>query len=151
MDEHTGNLFGCYCSDGQKFCEGVPQWSPSNIKACGCLEVLEESRSVEYLIVLQAGALMILCSYVFSHVCINVLCSYVLVCSVAYYPGQLRLGATSLGSEKALYSGIGNTIRMVMKHFIDLKKCKNDKQVAFRKVRFYKLGLSILVFIVSYI
>jgi len=141
LDEHTGNLFGCYCSDGQKFCEGVPQWSHSSIKACGCLEALEESRSVEYLIVLQAGALMILCSYVFSHVCINVLCSYVLVCSVAYYPGLLRLGAISLGSEEAQYSAIGNTIRMVMSKFIDLKKCQNAKQVAFRKVRFYKLGL----------
>ena len=88
LDEHTGNLFGCYCSDGQKFCEGVPQWSHSSIKACGCLEALEESRSVEYLIVLQAGALMILWYCKFLICLLNsrfvlwasmVLCSYVLV------------------------------------------------------------------------
>lgn len=82
---------------------------------------------------------MFLCIFSCVYKCLMFLCSCVFC--VAYYPGLLRLGAIAVGSEEAQYGGIGNTIRMVMKHFIDLKKCQNAKQVAFRKVRFYKLGL----------
>ena len=64
-----------------------------------------------------------------------VLWSYVLVCSVAYDPGQLMLGACMFGGEEAHLSGVGNTIRMVMHHFIELKKCPAAKEVAYRKAR----------------
>ena len=64
-----------------------------------------------------------------------VLCSYVLVCSVAYYPGQLVLGFCMVGAEEAHLSGVGDTIRMLMHHFRELKKCPAAKVVAFRKVR----------------
>ena len=64
-----------------------------------------------------------------------VLCSYVLVCSVAYYPGHLMLGSCLTGAEEAHLSGVGNTIRMVMSHFIELKRCSVAKEIAYRKVR----------------
>jgi len=51
--EHTGGLFGCCRSHGHQLCEGVQEWPHSHKAACGCLEVLEEIRSAEYLIVLQ--------------------------------------------------------------------------------------------------
>ncbi len=64
-----------------------------------------------------------------------VLCSYVLLCSVAYYPGHLMVGAFLPGAEEAHLTGVGNTIRMVMHHFIGLKRCAVTKEIAFRKVR----------------
>jgi hypothetical protein len=45
------------------------------------------------------------------------------------------LGGNMTGAEEAHLSGVGNTIRMVMHHFIELKKCPTAKQVAFRKAR----------------
>lgn len=63
--------------------------------------------------------------------------SYVLMflCSVACYPGRLMLGGSMTGAEEAHLSGVGNTIRMVMHHFIELKRCPVAKEVAFRKAR----------------
>ena len=61
--------------------------------------------------------------------------------------GQLVIGVTSAGTREAHLSGVGNTIRMVMGHFVELKRCRHTKQVAFRKARFYKFGLSVLVLI----
>ena len=51
--EHTGGMFGCCCSHGLQLFEGVQQRTDTNKAACGCLEVLEEIRSAEYLVVLQ--------------------------------------------------------------------------------------------------
>ena len=45
------------------------------------------------------------------------------------------LGACMFGGEEAHLSGVGNTIRMVMHHFIELKRCPAAKEVAYRKVR----------------
>ena len=67
--------------------------------------------------------------------CLMFLCSCVLVCSVAYYPGHLMVGGFLPGTEEAHLSGVGNTIRMVMSHFIELKRCSVAKEIAFRKVR----------------
>ena len=71
------------------------------------------------------------------------LLSHALMCS-----GQLALGEISTAMKRdAHIIGVGNTIRMVMHHFITLKKCEHLKQVAFRKARFSKFGLSVLVLI----
>ena len=70
------------------------------------------------------------------------LLSHALMCS-----GQLAVGEISTGTREAHIIGVGNTIRMVMRHFIDLKRCEHAKQVAFRKARFSKFGLSVLVLI----
>jgi hypothetical protein len=45
------------------------------------------------------------------------------------------LGSSMTGAEEAHLSGVGNTIRMVMHHFIELKRCPSAKEVAFRKAR----------------
>ena len=63
-----------------------------------------------------------------------VLCSYVLVCSVAYYPGDIVVGPFSRGALEAHLTGLGHTIRMVMHHLIGLKRCAVAKEIAFRKV-----------------
>ena len=70
------------------------------------------------------------------------LLSHALMCS-----GQLAVGEISTGTREAHIIGVGNTIRMVMRHFIELKRCEHAKQVAFRKARFSKFGLSVLVLI----
>ena len=62
--------------------------------------------------------------------------------------GQLAVGEISTATTREAHLiGVGNTIRMVMHHFIALKKCEHAKQVAFRKARFSKFGLSVLVLI----
>ena len=61
--------------------------------------------------------------------------------------GQLLIGDFTPGTLEAQLSSVGNTIRMVMGHFVELKRCRHTKQVAFRKARFYKFGLSVLVLI----
>jgi hypothetical protein len=62
--------------------------------------------------------------------------------------GQLAVGEISTAATREAHIiGVGNTIRMVMHHFIELKRCEHAKQVAFRKARFYKFGLSVLVLI----
>jgi hypothetical protein len=61
--------------------------------------------------------------------------------------GQLLIGDFTAGTLEAHLSSLGHTIRMVMGHFVDLKRCPHMKQVAFRKARFYKFGLSVLVLI----
>ena len=70
------------------------------------------------------------------------LLSHALMCS-----GQLAVGEISILTREAHIIGVGNTIRMVMHHFIELKRCEHAKQVAFRKARFSKFGLSVLVLI----
>ena len=77
------------------------------------------------------------------------LCSYVLVAITG--PDHPLLGSTTAGTLEAHLKGVGNTIRMVMGHFIELKRCPHAKEVAFRKARFYKFGLSVLILIGSYI
>ena len=49
--------------------------------------------------------------------------------------GQLVIGNNAIISDEAHLSGVGNSIRMVMSHFIELKKCADAKSVAFRKAR----------------
>ena len=49
-------------------------------------------------------------------------------------PGQLLVGSSHI-AEEAHLSGIGNTIRMVVGHFIELARCPAAKAVAFRKAR----------------
>ena len=81
---------------------------------------------------LLSNSLVVLCSVVAS------LWSYVLVvmvlCCGVYIidPGQLVTGHSYV-SEDAHLAGIGNTIRMVMSHYIELKRCEVAKTVAFRK------------------
>ena len=71
------------------------------------------------------------------------LLSHALMCS-----GQLAVGEISTAATREAHIiGVGNTIRMVMRHFIELKRCEHAKQVAFRKARFSKFGLSVLVLI----
>jgi hypothetical protein len=70
------------------------------------------------------------------------LLSHALMCS-----GQLAVGVIPSATREAHIIGVGNTIRMVMGHFIILKKCRFAKEVAFRKARFSKFGLSVLVLI----
>ena len=58
------------------------------------------------------------------------------LCFVANFPGQLMIGTGIIGGAgEAHLSGVGNTIRMVMSHFIELKRCPAAKEVAFRKAR----------------
>ena len=45
------------------------------------------------------------------------------------------VGRSLIGADEAHLSGVGNTIRMVMHHFIELKRCPVAKEVAFRKAR----------------
>ena len=45
------------------------------------------------------------------------------------------VGAFLPGAVEAHLTGVGNTIRMVMHHFIGLKRCAVTKEIAFRKVR----------------
>ena len=49
-------------------------------------------------------------------------------------PGRLSVGCTHVADEAHL-SGVGNIIRMVMSHFIELKRCPEAKRIAFRKAR----------------
>lgn len=69
-----------------------------------------------------------------------VLCSgvadlMVLCCGVAITgPGRLLLGG-SLHAEEATLSGLGNSIRMMMSHFVELKRCPVARKIAFRKAR----------------
>ena len=80
---------------------------------------------------------------------VHMACSYLTVCSNGLLPtkllvdalrflqksGHLMLGVCLTGAEEAHLSGVGNTIRMVMSHFIELKRCAVTKEIAFRKVR----------------
>jgi hypothetical protein len=71
------------------------------------------------------------------------LLSHALMCS-----GQLAVGEIQTATTREAHIiGVGNTIRMVMHHFIILKKCRFAKDIAFRKARFSKFGLSVLVLI----
>ena len=49
-------------------------------------------------------------------------------------PGRLLVGSHQ-GAEEAHLSGLGNTIRMVMSHFIEMRRCPHAKNIAFRKAR----------------
>ena len=47
-------------------------------------------------------------------------------------PGLLFLGCDGV-SEEAHLSAVGNAIRMVLAHFVELKRCPAARQIAFRK------------------
>ena len=49
-------------------------------------------------------------------------------------PGRLLLGCSNI-VEDAHITAVGNVIRMVCHHFLELRKCPAAKSVAFRKVR----------------
>ena len=132
-----GNRFGCSLSRGHQLCEGVQRWERAKSRAYACPAVIGERRSVKYLIALHAyiSSYDIMVLYIWASDLFFKQSVLVFLCP--WSTGKLKLGDGSLRHNNE-YCGVlevSKMIRMVMGHFMKLKRCPHSKGWAFGKAR----------------